>query len=140
MHEGNDFEEYGSLAGAPGTSWAAPQVAGIVALMLRVNPDLTPAQVKYMIEVTATDPVLGTSYIGYDRITGYGLVNAEKAVIFAMKAARPADWNGDGNVETIDAVLYITDCTNADAMTDLNLDTAQTADDMAIFMSAYAGE
>ena len=29
-----------------GTSFAAPQVAGVAALMLRVNPDLTPAEIK----------------------------------------------------------------------------------------------
>ncbi|KAA0212206.1 MAG: hypothetical protein DYG94_15000, partial [Leptolyngbya sp. PLA3] len=38
-----------------GTSWAAPQVAGIVALMLKMNPALSPAEVKYILEVTATD-------------------------------------------------------------------------------------
>ena len=141
MHEDNNYEEYGSLAAAPGTSWAAPQVAGMAALMLRVNPDLTPAQVKYIIEATATDLTTeGGLYPGYDRFTGYGLVNAENAVIFAMKLEQPGDWNGDGNVETLDAGQYTIDYTNADAMTDLNLDTTQSADDMAIFLDSYAGD
>ncbi|KAA0217404.1 MAG: hypothetical protein DYG94_00710 [Leptolyngbya sp. PLA3] len=119
-----------------GTSWASPQVAGIVALMLGVNPALTFEDVKYILEVTATD--IGVP--GYDQWTGAGLVNARKAVEYVMKYTLPADWNGDGNIETLDAALYITDYTKADAMTDLNLDTIQSTDDMGIFLDSYAGE
>lgn len=48
--------------------------------------------------------------------------------------------NGDGNIETLDAALYLTDYANADPMTDLNLDTIQTTDDMSIFLESYSGE
>ena len=119
-----------------GTSWAGPQVAGVAALMLKMNPALTPWQVKKIIEVTATD----IDAIGYDPRTGHGLLNARAAVEYVMKQQYPADWNGDGNVETLDAALYITDYSNADAMTDLNLDDLQTADDMSIFLDSYAGQ
>lgn len=100
---------------------------------------------RHILEITATDlkgevEPIQFEYVGYDRFTGYGLVNAHKAVEYTRKHYLPADWNGDGNVETLDAALYLTDYTNADAMTDLNLDTAQTADDMAIFLYSYAGE
>ena len=37
----------------PGTSFAAPQVTGVAALMLRVNPDLTPGQIKQKIKDSA---------------------------------------------------------------------------------------
>jgi len=63
-----------------GTSAACPQVAGIAALLLSVNPDLTETQVKAAMENTATD--LGTS--GFDNTYGYGLVNAYAAVNKAL--------------------------------------------------------
>ncbi|MCL4220048.1 MAG: S8 family serine peptidase [Phycisphaerales bacterium] len=129
--------EYGFMDEiAAGSSWASPQVAGIVALMLGVNPALTFEDVKYILEVTATD--IGVP--GYDQWTGAGLVNARKAVEYVMKYALPADWNGDGNIETLDAALYLIDYTNAHAMTDLNLDAVQTTDDVTIFLNSYAGE
>ncbi|MCL4221391.1 MAG: hypothetical protein KJZ65_08470 [Phycisphaerales bacterium] len=51
-----------------------------------------------------------------------------------------ADWNGDGKVETLDAALFLTDYTNtnADAMTDVDLDTTLTTDDMSIFLDSSA--
>ncbi|RIH81362.1 Thermophilic serine proteinase [Calidithermus terrae] len=71
---GGGYEHY------EGTSMASPHVAGVAALMLAANPDLTPAQVKLILANTATD--LGAA--GWDPYYGYGLVNAEAAV----KAAR----------------------------------------------------
>lgn len=59
-----------------GTSAACPQVAGVAALMLSVNPSLTAAQVKTKLQQTAVD--LGTS--GFDTTYGYGLVDAYAAV------------------------------------------------------------
>ncbi|GAB4387164.1 MAG: hypothetical protein Kow0022_18490 [Phycisphaerales bacterium] len=70
----------------------------------------------------------------------WGLINARAAVEYVLKQQLPGDWNGDGNIETLDAVMFATDYANADAMTDLNLDTAQTSDDMAVFMNSYVGE
>jgi subtilisin family serine protease len=131
---------YRSLADeGKGTSWVAPQVAGIVALMLKMNPALTPSDVRYILEATATDVVTPPAMRGYDDYTGHGLVNAEAAVIMAMKQALPADWNGDGSIGPIDPVLFIADYAAGDPMADLNLDTAQTADDMTIFLESYAG-
>jgi subtilisin family serine protease len=61
-----------------GTSFSAPHVAGVVALLLSVDPSLTPAQVRQALDATATD--LGKA--GYDQRFGYGLVEACAAVAY----------------------------------------------------------
>jgi thermitase len=66
---------------ASGTSFSAPYVSGTAALVLSVNPKLTPQQVDDILEKTATD--LGTS--GSDDYYGAGLINAGKAVDAAKK-------------------------------------------------------
>lgn len=64
-----------------GTSASAPAASGIVALMLQVNPNLTPAQVKNIIITTAiTDvhtgsiPPIGNNNWGHGKINAYGAV------------------------------------------------------------------
>ena len=47
------FRGRGCWLKASGTSFAAPLVAGAVALMLEANPDLTPTQVKAILQLTA---------------------------------------------------------------------------------------
>ncbi|MEI7555782.1 S8 family serine peptidase [Candidatus Chlorohelix sp.] len=59
-----------------GTSFSAPIVTGVISLMLEVKPDLTAAQVKSILQGTATD----IDAAGRDDRTGYGLVNAGAAV------------------------------------------------------------
>lgn len=71
---------------ASGTSSAAPMVAGVVALMLQKNPNISPSTVKTILEVTARDITTGTSAngiaatAGFDNATGYGLVDAKEAL------------------------------------------------------------
>lgn len=88
-------EESDGWAAFSGTSAAAPQLAGICALMKQVNPKLTPAQAKQILEDTARDAVDGSSNPsssgasatkGLDLATGYGLADANLAVINAAKA------------------------------------------------------
>ncbi len=64
---------YQNLAG---TSTAAPFVAGVAALMLTMNPALTPIEIGLHINSTATD----ISRAGYDTMTGWGIVDAFSAV------------------------------------------------------------
>ncbi|WP_162145614.1 S8 family peptidase [Sinorhizobium meliloti] len=59
-----------------GTSSATPFVAGIAALILSRNPDLTPEQVREIISKNADD--LGDP--GFDEFFGHGRVNAAKAL------------------------------------------------------------
>lgn len=66
-----------------GTSSACPGIAGTIALMLSVNPDLTLQQVKDIIRDTAVkiDPDNGQyDVMGHSRYYGYGKADAEKAV------------------------------------------------------------
>lgn len=70
----------GYESGWSGTSMASPNIAGVAALILEVNPNLSVIQVEDIIKNTATplrDSTYGTSpNMGY----GYGLVNALEAV------------------------------------------------------------
>ncbi len=63
-----------------GTSHSCPVVAGVVALMLSVNPNLTPMEV-YNILINSTDKIGGYNYInGRCDEVGFGRVNAFEAV------------------------------------------------------------
>lgn len=70
---------YDSFSFYQGTSMAAPHVAGVAALLLSVDPMLTPAQIESILTSTATD--LGAA--GRDDRFGEGLVNAAAAVAIA---------------------------------------------------------
>ena len=65
-----------------GTSFAAPHVAGIAALMFAVNPDLTPVQAANILR-DSVDPMGGLA--GSETIEG-GRINAFTAVEFAASA------------------------------------------------------
>ncbi|WP_341501937.1 S8 family serine peptidase [Gallaecimonas sp. GXIMD4217] len=62
-----------------GTSMATPHVAGIAALMLEANPELTPLDIRRLLMETATNMP------GYERWeVGAGYVNAKAAVAAAL--------------------------------------------------------
>ncbi|HEX8503691.1 MAG TPA: S8 family serine peptidase [Pyrinomonadaceae bacterium] len=61
-----------------GTSFSAPQVAGTIALMLEADPALTPAEVRDILQLTAT-PL--PPY--YRHEVGAGMLNAHAAVLAA---------------------------------------------------------
>lgn len=72
-----------------GTSYSAPIVAGVAALIWSVRPTATPAQVENIIMATATD--MGTT--GWDTSFGFGRVNAYNAVQAALTNGY-ATWTG----------------------------------------------
>jgi len=74
---------YGVYVGyVHGTSFAAPHVAGTVGLILSMNPDLSPENVKSIIEGSAED-VNGDEpgLEGWDEYLGYGRLNAFGALL-----------------------------------------------------------
>ncbi len=66
----------GYLSGWNGTSMATPCCAGVAALMLSKNPNLTVAQIDSIMQFTALD--LGTA--GKDTMYGAGRVRARRAI------------------------------------------------------------
>ncbi|MEF8815198.1 MAG: S8 family serine peptidase [Salinibacter sp.] len=74
--------ENGGYARVGGTSFASPQVTGIVAQMLQVNPALGPMQVRRLLRRTASQAHAP------DSTRGWGIVNAEAAVRHAEWKAR----------------------------------------------------
>ena len=70
---GGHSQNYDTMSG---TSMATPMVAGVVALILSANPDLTPPEVRDILHTTSVD--LGAA--GWDQQYGYGEVNAVAAV------------------------------------------------------------
>jgi len=76
----------GSYSYASGTSAAAPFVAGLSALVLSVNPSLTPAEVRGVLASSATD--LGDP--GWDVKYGWGRIHVENALRAGSGAPAPA--------------------------------------------------
>jgi subtilisin family serine protease len=77
---GNHYKHFG------GTSSSTPLVAGICALMLSVNPDLTAREVKEILQKTADKVGHAWEYNnGHSDKYGYGRVNADRAVAEAMR-------------------------------------------------------
>ena len=75
-----NYALYGSLHG---TSMAGPHVAGVVALLLQANPDLTPRQVQVILAATATDRQQSRAATS---TSGWGLVDVDRALRAATLA------------------------------------------------------
>ncbi len=83
----NELQHYTT---SNGTSFSAPQVAGAIALMLEANPSLTPAQVKDILQRSATP--LAPYYL-YE--AGAGMLNVHAAVLeAAFPTRRIGTWRG----------------------------------------------
>ncbi len=77
-----------------GTSCATPYVAGVCALIKSANPSYTPAQVRAALVNSARDVVNAESGTGWDRYSGYGMVDAQAAVGGTGPVAPVASFTG----------------------------------------------
>lgn len=76
--DGYDASDYSKWFN--GTSCATPYAAGVCALIKAANPTFTPAQITARLTSTAQDVVSVESGAGWDRYSGYGMVDAAAAV------------------------------------------------------------
>lgn len=70
----------------PGTSAAVAHAAGVAALIKEANPSLSPDDIYSIMEITALDmddPNTPGFDHGYDQATGYGLIQADRALSLA---------------------------------------------------------
>ncbi|MEZ5962214.1 MAG: S8 family serine peptidase [Planctomycetota bacterium] len=74
--------DMGLVVGPQGNSFAGPHAAGVAALMLSANRELTPWRIKALMEATCKD--LGDP--GRDVVYGAGLLQADAAVAAARRA------------------------------------------------------
>jgi Subtilase family len=77
---------------AIGTSFAAPQVSAAAALLLGVDPKLTPDQVSWLLERSATDVDSSTGCpqcpVGRDMYSGWGSLNVLSALTMLTGGAK----------------------------------------------------
>ena len=79
--DGSTYE----FARLSGTSMSSPAVAGVVALMLEANPELTPGDIRTILEWTAReDDDTGVLPAEGDHVWGHGKVTATRAVAAAI--------------------------------------------------------
>lgn len=77
-----------------GTSFSAPIVAGVLALMFAANPSLTVAQARQLLFENAV-PLGNADWFGAGRVNAYAAVNAAKNVVAPIPSPlpiTPTDW------------------------------------------------
>ncbi len=87
---GGDAADNGYTGRGSGTSYAAPAVSGILAMMIEANPDLTTAEMKEILKLTAErrgEPSNAAVDPFWNRDFGWGMVDAYEAVKLSMYLA-----------------------------------------------------
>ena len=132
--EGETISTY--MEGCTGTSTATPIAAGVAALILSLEPDLTSDEVRHILLRSARD--LGEP--GEDDYYGWGRVDARAAL--EMVLAKRCDLNGDWQVDEQDMGLLNEYIANSDLTGDIAPATKRDAilDDNDIeLMMQYMG-
>jgi len=101
----------------PGTSMAAPHVSAVAGLILSINPNLNPSQVRAILQNTA-DKVGSYPYTnGFNQEMGHGRLNAYEAVLAALPIVHNHHFNSD---ETLSYTRF-TGANTVDEETDLTI-------------------
>jgi subtilase family serine protease len=86
VQSGATLDKQNGWGAFSGTSACSPMVAGVCALLKQADPSLTSEQIRSILKYTARDILVGTNAMGKaagpgpDGATGFGLVDAERAV------------------------------------------------------------
>ncbi|MDQ3797879.1 MAG: S8 family serine peptidase [Acidobacteriota bacterium] len=101
---------------ASGTSFSAPLVAGTIAMMLEANPNLKPAEIKDILQRSATPMPLN-----YRHETGAGFLNAYAAVLeAAFPQRRTGIFRSTLETHTVKFATSVTQTFNATVVPGLN--------------------
>ncbi len=101
----------GNTATVDGTSFASPYAAGVAALVLSRNADLSPDEVEQAMSEGCVDK----GAFGYDTTYGWGFVNALGAVQAAAPPQCPGDSNCDGVINWRDVDFFVAAQNNNEA-------------------------
>ena len=91
----------GYTSGFGGTSSATPLAAGICALILTANPNLTLSQIKSILRQSTDKIGGGYNANGHSQYLGYGRINALKAVKMAAGGSSTGSGTTTGGTTTI---------------------------------------
>ena len=132
---GGDGFGSGDTTSIDGTSFASPYAAGVAAMILSVDPSLTAAEVRGILETTSSD--YGAA--GYDTSFGYGMVNAYAAVqAVDVETPCPGDIDGSGEIGVNDLLALISawgPCGGCDA--DIDGNGSVGVNDLLALISAW---
>jgi subtilisin family serine protease len=128
---GTDGYGSGDYTTVDGTSFSSPYAAGVAALILSANPSLSAAQVETIMKTTCKD--MGT--VGFDTLTGWGMLNVEAAVIAASPLLCVSDLNGDRVVDGSDLGKLLSSWGTASS--DITGDMTVDGQDLGVLLAAW---